>query len=105
MNPMLESALQLLQTTKVLFDAVNTGDLSALDHLQGQRAKLIRELDLFNSQSFDDETLRQVRKLIEQSRQLEDQATQVLEQQRDDVNRELSKLRTSKKARKAYGEF
>lgn len=105
MKPIQECALRLLQSTQALVDAAKAGELSSIDSIQQQRQHLIAELDLLSHQSDDEETLLQVRKVIEQSRELENQASSFLQQQRDDVNRELSKLRTSKKARQAYGEF
>lgn len=102
---MKDVALKLLQATQALFEAVKAGELDKIDHLQQLRIQLITELDLLSQRPTAPESLIPVKRLVEQSRQLEEQVTKVLEQQRDDVNRELSKLRTSKKARKAYGEF
>lgn len=105
MKPIQECALRLIQSTQALVDAAKAGELSSIDSIQQQRQQLIAELDLLSHQPDDEETLLQVRRIIEQSRELENQASSLLKQQRDEANRTLSKLKVSKKARKAYGEF
>ncbi|SIQ96489.1 flagellar protein FliT [Marinobacterium stanieri] len=105
MKPIQECALRLLQSTLALVDAAKAGELSSIDSIQQQRQHLIAELDLLSHQPDDEETLLQIRRIIEQSRELENQASSLLQQQRDEANRTLSKLKVSKKARKAYGEF
>ncbi|GAA0688706.1 hypothetical protein GCM10009104_13690 [Marinobacterium maritimum] len=103
MKPIIEHALSLLQATRALKDCVATGELHELEALQQQRAQLVAALDQESRQPLDENSLRQVRPLIEQSRQLEAETVALLEQQREQTSQEYNKLSARKKARQAYG--
>lgn len=100
-----ELALELLQTTQLLHDKAQDGELEDIVVLQQHRARLISKLDQASQQKWPDLDRIECRKLLEQSRKLEAHIFRVLNEKRDAISREHRQLQRGRNAAKAYGKF
>lgn len=105
METILELALELLQTTQILYDKAQAGELTAIPEIQHRRAQLVAELDQASQENCPDDVKQECRQLIEQSRDLEKQVVILLSEKRDEITQEHQQLKRGRNAAKAYGKF
>lgn len=98
-------SLELLQTTRILLERCQTGDLDDLTAIQRHRAELVQALDAESQKPYPKDVLVGCRSLLNEAQGLEKQAMSTLKQQRDEAGETFQKLKAADKARKAYDRF
>ncbi|MBP0048547.1 flagellar protein FliT [Marinobacterium sp. AK62] len=98
-------ALELLQATKTLVERCEQEDWDAIAPIQAQREQLVAALDKESQQPYPRDVLVGCRSLLTEAQALEQRATQILTQQKEEAGEAFQKLKAADKARKAYDRF
>lgn len=105
MDRIMALSLELLQATKALLEQCEQGELDNIAPLQSQRERLVAELDIESRKPYPRDVLVGCRSLLNEAQQLEQKATKILAQQRDEAGEAFQKMKAADKARKAYDRF